>query len=347
MEIKQINFKSCCSFHPQELPEAAETVARGGFVNWGEKNDFCNTLYDCYLDCSILGSCINALTDYVSGSGVSEDKIINRSGELLSELLQRVVFDYLLLGNATVQVIKNKKGEVAELSYVDVRNCRLSEDGDFVYYSKKWGAYTKQMKKFDRWKKDSDAGNSILWMKSPKTKNVYGSPIWGSALREVLTYIEASKINYSTTLNHFAPTTLISFNNGTPPDEVMDDIEQAIINKYTGADGTNIMLTWSDSKDNAPEILSFDTTNYSEKYITIENACRKAILSTFRCSGQLVGLIEGQTSFNSVEFLGSFSLWKTTVARPIQTEIEKMFQKMGIEFRMNEFIVDFGEEEEV
>lgn len=180
----------------------------------------------------------------------------------------------------------------------------------FVMYSKKWGNYTKNMKKFPRWRYDNVDGNSILWMKSPKTKGVYGKPIWSSALREVLTYTEASKINYSTALNHFAPTTLISFNNGTPSDEEMDDIEQAIINKYTGADGTNIMLTWSDSKDNAPEILSFDTANYTEKFTTIANACRNAILASFRCSGQLIGLIEGQTSFNSVEFADSFSLYK-------------------------------------
>lgn len=107
MEKKQINFKSCCS-NTVDITQPEEIAARGGFMQWGSDNLFPETLIGCFEDCSILATCVNSITDYIAGNGVDNDVVINREGELLSELIQRIVFDYILTGNATVQIIRNK-----------------------------------------------------------------------------------------------------------------------------------------------------------------------------------------------------------------------------------------------
>lgn len=336
-----------CENHCKSIPTVSETVARSGFVEFGDDNRLFDTFLECYSENSILGTTVNAITDFISGGGLENDYSINRNNEYLSELLQKVVLDYMIHGNATIQVVRNKKGDVAELNYIDVRNCRLSNDGKYVFYSKKWGKYTKDMRKYERFTKDSSVGNSIFWIKSSKSKGFYGLPIWFSSLREVLTMIEASKRNYLSVLNGFTPSTLISFNNGVPSEDVMDELEQSVLNKYTTAEGANVLLTWSDDKEHAPEVSTIQTNDYTERYTTVIESCREAIYSAFRCSPQLIGITTTTTSFNNVEFLGAFSLYKTTVISVLQREIEKQISKLGIEIKFNEFTVDFGNNGEI
>lgn len=337
-----LQFRTCCNID-RDIPEAIETkVNNKDYILFGDDNDMPSVYLSCYEDCSILQSIVNSVSDYVAGCGINiEDFVINRKNETLVELLNKLTFDYIVFGAFTIQVIRNKMGEISELNWVDVRYTRLNEEGDKVYYNNNWGKYSRNIKVYDRFQTDVMSNNSIMYVKNTKSRNVYGTPIWSSSLRDVLTLIEASKLNYSDTLNHFTPAVVMSFNNGVPAEDIQDEIEQLVINKFSGSNGNNIMLTWSDDKEHAPEINSFDTNSYTDKYINVINCCKDNILTAFRCSPQLVGITTNTTSFNDVEFTNAFTLWKTTFIKPIQTEIEKAFSRLGINFNFNEFNVEF------
>lgn len=340
---KNLNMRCCCDTEIT-VPIPLETTMSGkDYVNLGQDNNFPQILFDTYTDCSILGSVINAVSDYVSGAGLDKsDKIINRKGQTLEELVQQVSLDYVLFGAFSVELIRNKLGELVEINFVDVRNVRLDESGDYVYYSKQWGKYNRNVKKYDRFKYNVNSPVSIMYYKNPKTRTIYGTPIWISALRSALTMIEASKLNYTSVLNAFVPNTIISFNNGIPSDDVQDEIEQMVLDKFTGSNGSHLMLNWADSKETAPEVSSFTTEDYTTRYTTVMDACRNDILSAFRCSGQLVGVLPEQTGFNSIEYKDAFSLFKETVIKPIQKEIEKAFEIIGVPIKLNEFEVEFA-----
>ena len=346
--MKKENIKMRCCGHDERwsIPEPVETVTSGkAWTNWGADNQFPNTLYECYTDCSILGSVINAVSDYVAGSGVTgDDPVVNREGEKLSELLQRVVLDYVIFGQFSIQIIRNKLGEIKELNYIDVRNCRLNEDGDKVYYCKAWGKYARNVVEYDRWQDGVEHPVSVFYYKNPKARNVYAQPMWGAALRDALTCIEASKSNYMSLLNGFAPNTIISFTNGTPSDDVQDEVEALVMDKFTGSDGSRLMLTWSDSKEQAPEVKSFTTEDYTQRYEAVMNASKANILAAFRVSAQLVGIASQETGFSNIEYRESFNIFKTTVVRTIQSEIERAFKKIGYEFTLNEFMLPASDE---
>lgn len=340
----KLNFRCCQDTElTVEIPLAIESTVTGkGYVNFGVDNLMPQVYYDCYNECSVLQSIINTVTDYVLGDDMEgENPIVNRQGDDLRTLLTKAVFDYIIFGAFSLQVIRNGFNKIAELNYIDVRFVRLDETGEYVYYSKTWSKYCRDIKKYDRFNTNNPVPNSIFYFKNFKSRGIYGTPIWASSLREVLTLIEASKINFSSTLNHFAPTTLINFSNGIPSEDVQDEIESRVIAKFTGAEGNNIMLNWSDDKEHAPEIMNFDSTNYTDKYTAVVESCKKTILVAFRCNGQLVGLIEGQTGFNDVEFTNSFVLFKQTVINPLQREIEKAFKMLGFNFNLIPFEVKF------
>lgn len=340
---EKINFRCCDPRDHDGIPVATESKTNGkDWINWGKDNQYPQTLFEAYGECSTLGSVINAVTEYTAGSGLTNDKVINRKGDMLSDLVQQIVLDYITTGNATVQVIRNKNNEIVELNYVDVRYCRQDEDGENIYYSKKWTAYARDIKKYPAYKHNGTEPSSIYWMKAPRTKTIYAQPMWGSALREVLTMIEASKVNYNTVLNNFAPNTMIAFANGVPSDDVQDQIEQKIIDKFTGANGTNIMISWSDDREHTPEITAFEAGDFTAKYNTIIDSCSQRILAAFRCSAQLIGISTQETGFSDIEYTNSFSLFKATVIKPLQKQIEAFFKKLDINFELNEFIVTFA-----
>ena len=52
-------------------------------------------------------------------------------------------------------------------------------------------------------------------------------------------------------------------------------------------------------------------------------------------------MLPEQTGFNSVEYLNAFALYKETVVKPLQQEIEDAFKRLGYDITLNEFVVEF------
>ena len=345
---KQMFFKSCMSSFSSDVPIIEEVkVNNKGYVFFGSDNNVPEQLFNLYNDCTILQTVINGTADYIAGAGLVDEKqdiIINRQDEKLSDLISKIALDYVLFGSFAIQVIKNKLNKVAELNYIDVRNIRLSEDATRVYYNKGWGKYARDIKEYERFTKETTNPNTILYVKNPKSRGVYGLPIWNGAIRDIATLIEASKQNYSNLKNGFSPNVLISFNNGIPSEEIQQDIEDAIIDKYTSAEGNKILLSFADSADTAPTITSFSTEDYTPRYQLVIDSCRESILSAFRASSQLFGIAPDRTAFNSIEYKEAFTLFNSTVIAPIQREIEKAFNKLGFDFTIKPFNIDFNNE---
>ncbi len=340
---KEINLRCVDYIHDfvEDIPVPLITKQSGkDFMNYGPNNDMPQIYKDAVNDCSILGSVVDTITTYVSGAGVDNDREIDNQGTMLSELLEKMIYDYISIGAAAVQILRNPYGEVVKLCYVDASNVRLNEDETFVYYCKNWGRYNRDIRKYDRWTKDNKSPNAIMYIKNSKSRDIYGQPIWASSLRDALTMIEASKSNYNSVLNQFSPNTLISFNQGIPDPETKDEMERAVLNKYSGSNGAKIFMTWCDSQDTAPTVQSFSAEDYTEKYTAVMETAKSNILSAFRVSPQLVG-IPNNTGFAAEEFEDAYQLLYATQIRPIQDYFEKQFKKINIIFKFNEFNVEF------
>ena len=325
------------------IPLPIESKVSGKeYINYGEDNLFPQMIDNLVDDCSTLGTVVSMVSTYITGAGVDNDKEINKEGMLLSELLEKVVYDYIKQGAFAVQLLRNPYGELVSINYVPVANCRLDENGDYVFIANKWEKYTRNIKRYDRWKNGETKPNTIMYVKDTKCRGTYGSPLWKSALRDALTLVEASKSNYNSIINNFQPNTLISFNQGIPDEQTKDDMEKAILNKYCGSDGSKILLTWSDSQDTAPTVQSFNSEDYTAKYQAVMETSRQNILCSMRVSEQLVGISSQATGFNSLEYENSYKLLYATQIRPMQDFIEKQFRKLNVNFKFQEFKITFA-----
>lgn len=311
------------------------------YLAYGVNNDMPSVYSNAVDECSILGSVVDTITTYISGGGVDNDREIDNQGTMLSELLPKMVYDYLAIGACAVQILRNPYGDIAKLCYIDATCVRLNEDETKVYYSKNWGRYNRDIRVYDRWDKTNKSPNAIMYIKNQKSKDLYGKPVWHSSLRDALTMIEASKANFNSIVNQFAPNTLISFNSGIPDPETKDAMERSVLDKYSGSNGAKIFMTWCDSADTAPTVQNFSAEDYTDKYNAILETCKSNILSAFRVSPQLIG-IPNNTGFASEEFEDAYKLLYATQIRPIQDYIERQFGKLNINFKFKEFQIQFS-----
>lgn len=347
---KDINLRCVDFLHEyidNEIPiPVINKVSGKDWLAFGVNNDMPEVYKDAVDECSILGSAVEMITTYVAGAGVEGDREVDKQGTMLSELLEKMIYDYMSIGAAAVQILRNAYGDIVHLCYVDASCVRLNEDETYVYYSKNWCKYNRDIRKYDRWVKGSKSPNSIMYIKNPKTRDLYGQPIWNSSLRDALTMIEASKANYNSILNQFAPNTLISFNSGIPDPETKDEMERSVLAKYSGSTGTKIFMTWSDSADTAPTVQNFSAEDYTDKYNAIIETAKTNILSAFRVSPQLIA-IPNNTGFAAIEYQDAYELLYATQIRPIQDYFEKQFAKLNINFKFNEFRVEFHRPDDV
>lgn len=335
------------------IPNPDEKVDSGkDFVSFGTGNQYPDFLYDCYTNCSILQSIVNGLTDYVAGSGFvneeTNDKIINNHDETWGDLIAKWTSDYIIFGAFAVQAIRNGLGQINELYWIDVRRVRLDEDGEYVYYSKEWKKYGRDAKKYPRLQGPNIHGSSIFYFKNPKSRGIYGLPMWSSAVKDVTTAIEISNFHLSSILNNFAPSAIVNFNNGVPSEEQQNDIEKRLNEKFSGSDNASrLLVSFNDNKEQAVSIERLAEDSFDQKYAALAKSVRENIFVAFRAQPQLFGTDPDRTGFNSVEYSQSFKLFKKTVVEPIQREIEGAFKRMdpAFDFQLKEFEIQFEEQQ--
>lgn len=327
-----------------------EKIAGRDYVIFGEQNTYPMFLSDLYENSTTLAACINAVSDYVFAHGITDEEkgkeFINKNKETFNEVLKLLVNDYIAYGAFTFQMIGNEFGEPVEMYYIDVRKVRLSEDGKKVYFNKKyWMKSNKDTIVYDRYN-GTLSKNCIFYFKRPQSKSFYGLPLWYPALKHVMTDCEIANFHHSAITNNFAPSAIISFNNGTPSDEVQDEIEEKINKKFVGTNNASrFLLLFNEDKEHAAELLRMTEDNFDQRYNALAKTVQENILAAFRVSSALVGIMPQQTGFNSVEYESAFKLYRETVVKPLQKEIESALHRVGIDIEFTEFDVQFGEPE--
>lgn len=348
-EAKKLNFHIVPAKATEYPKPIEEKISGKEYVFFGKDNLYPLFMSGLYENSATLAACINSLTDYVFAHGITdEDKgqqQVNKNKETFDEILKLAVNDYIAYGAFALQMIGNDYGEVVELYYIDVRKVRLSEDGKKVYFNKdNWLKSNRKTITCERFRGNEKTKNCIFYYKRPQSKSFYGLPLWFPALKHVMTDTEIANFHHSAITNNFAPSVIISFNNGVPSEEIQDQIEEKLTRKFVGTDNAaRFIVTYNDDKEHATDIARLSEDNFDQKYDALSKTTRDNILAAFRVSSALVGIMPQQTGFNSVEYESAFKLYKETVVKPLQQEIESALKRVGIEIQFTEFEVKFDE----
>ena len=89
-----------------------------------------------------------------------------------------------------------------------------------------------------------------------------------------------------------------------------------------------MMISFSDSKENAPEVLSLSSDDFADRYDSLEKRNKQQIYCAFRATPVLFGLTAEANGFATNEYRDSYKLFNKTVVNPIQADIIDAFDKI-------------------
>ena len=350
MDKKILKFTTIVN-ETKEIPKlVCQSAKNAPYVKYGANNDFPDYIFELYTNSSQFNSIVETMKNYILGNGISSNfhlKIVNRKGDSFENFIEKLIYDYLIFGSFSFQVTRNKLGNISELNWIDIRYARTNEDEDKIYYSTEWSKNRRQPKVYDRFTIGSQFPTSIFYYKGRRTRDVYGVPMYLAALTslEISTQIPEYHLNNLT--NGFHPSAIVNFCNGSNlSEDVMDEIEDSIKEKFTGVkNASKILLSFNDDMAHRTTIERLPDDGHVDIYNTLKDSVEKDIYTAFRINKLLMGNGEDSTGFNKQSYIEAFSLYNQTVIQPIQRELEEVINGVLGEgaLHFDEFTIDWSE----
>ena len=328
-----------------------ETPVHGKeYIEWGDMNAFPDYLYSLAESVPTLRSIINGTVDFIAGDEVTilpinpawEPGVMNGRGDTITEQVRDLGGDEMTIGGFAIQVIRGRDGRPCETYYLPVRYIRANKDCDVFYYCEDWG---KKYGKKDvivypafipgleeKWFEMDEAqrnahASSILFVKVDKTRT-YPIPVYAAAVKACETERMVDEYHLNAVANGFNPSMIINFNNGVPTDQMKEQIENDIDEKFGGPrNAGRFIISFNPNKESATTFEVPQITDFGEKYKALAETCRERIFNSFRAYPNIFGLSTA-TGFSVEEFDSAFKLYNRTMVRPVQRMIADAYDKI-------------------
>lgn len=323
------------------------------WVSYGDDNNYFEYLIDRYNGSPTNNAAINGIAEMIYGKGLDAtdgDKNESQYDEmkelLTKDCMKKICYDYKMMGQAALQIIYTKdRKKVAQVEHMPVETlraekCNSKGEIEAYFYHSNWAEY----KKSDKLKRIPAFGFSnspleILYIKPYRAGYKYYSPVdYQGGLQYAELEEEIANYHINNIQNGLAPSMLINFNNGVPPEEQREMIERSIVEKFSGSSNAGrFILAFNDSKELAATIDPVQLSDAHQQYQFLsDESMRKVMVSHRIVSPMLVGIKDSSGLGNNAEELQTASvLMDNTVIRPMQVtildELEKVLMYNGIE----------------
>ena len=306
------------------------------FIAWGTDNQYPGYLFSLYEDCATLQSIINGTVDFVCGNEITcnlpiFEKTVNKNGDTILDIIQRISTDYLIFGGFALQVIRNAIGEITELYWVDFTKIRSDRKNEVFFYSEDWCKSYGRVKYivYPKFNEVDSNPSSIFYYKGNKTRSTYPTPLYNAAITSCELEKKINEFHLNEISNNFLTSKIINFNSGVPDDDLKNEIERNLNEKFAGSENAGrILISFNANKDSETTVTDLPMDDFADRYEALHKRSRDQIFTAFRATPNLFGLMTETTGFNEQEFFEAFKLYNRTAVRPIQQIITKSFDKI-------------------
>ena len=359
IEKAQIKLSALNPYLQDNKVENVEKEISGvDFIAWGTDNQYPGYLFSLYEDCATLQSIINGTVDFVCGNDIScnlpiFEKIVNKNGETISDIIQRISTDYLIFGGFALQVIRNAIGEITELYWIDFTKIRSDKKNEVFFFSEDWCKSYGRVKYiiYPKFNPNDSNPSSIFYYKGNKTRGTYPTPIYNAAITSCELEKKINQFHLSEINNNFLTSKIINFNSGVPDDDLKNEIERNLNEKFSGSENAGrILISFNNNKDSETTVADIPQDEFGERYDSLAKRSTSQIFTAFRATPNLFGLPTETTGFNQQEFSESFKLYNRTAVKPIQKVIVDTFDKIfGVDgsITIEPFNLEYDSEQEV
>lgn len=321
------------------VPDVVDKKTSKKYINWGEDNKLPNYLWDNYLSCSNLQAIVNTVVDFVIGEGI--DTVFSQ--ESFAENIQKWVTDYILFGGFTVEGLRNRNGDIAQLNYINVMNVRVDEELTTAFLSNNWGSWSgKDIIELPLYKEDEKQPHFIYYFRGNITRNINPIPMYIASLKSIEILNNVKNFHLNNLTNGFTASTIINLNDGTIKTRELAEIKKQLEEKFTGSSnaGKFILMNGGD-KEHEATVVRLDADNFGDLYKALTESSENDLYVAFRINPMLVG-VNVQTGFSKEEFENAFALYNSTVITPIKNIFIKQFEKLGVPVSFRDFKINWA-----
>ena len=328
-------------FKTIDLPKIKERADKE-WVNYGEKNLYPDFLINLFNTSSMHHTCVVAKADATYGRGIKNwgDEIVNSHGETMNEVFEKVVMDYQTFGGYSLNVIWSKDGsQIAEYYHIpfnDVRSGKMNEDErvENYYYSVDWTNVRKykpvEYRAFSVTdNQDDDASQIFYYYDYTLGQSYYPLPSYVAATNDIDIDARVSRFHSNNLANGLSPSLMLTFRNGTPSEDEMDEIWKDINKTFGGEENAGRAFINFTEPGREPTVEAIDSAN-DDYYVTLEARITSRILTAHRITSPLLLGIKDSAGFssNAEEIRVAFNHFLGTVVIPDQKKLLKSFGKI-------------------
>jgi len=322
-----------------------------GTEDW--KNLYPQFLIDLYYNSSTHAAIVNQTSEMIAGEDlVAEENDINleayvklkkflrhaNSNESLHQVIKKVAFDFKLQGAYALHIVWNRdRTEINSVFHVPVERVRAGRPNemgkvDTFFISADWGN-TRTNKPYPIAAfnvNDRTSGSQLIYSGAySPNMDIYHTPDYIAGCNWALVDQKVAEFHLNNIENGFAGSYFVSFANGIPTQEERRQIEQSLVDKFTGASNSGkFVLTFSDDKTRVPEITPISVSDADKQYLALQELLVSNICAAHRITSKTLMGIDTANGFssNADELINAANFYQNTVVRGFQLNILNTLQ---------------------
>ena len=307
------------------------------YIEIGVDNQYPHFLEDLFASSSIHGAIVKGVSEMIYGGGLtSETKDQNieqwlKVKQIFGDetCLKRASGDLKLYGQCYLNVIWSvDRSTISEVHHIPASTirCGIADDEDNInvfFHSTNWSD-TKEIPRPipDLNTSDRTAASQLVQIKMYSPLSFYyGLPDYLASTSYIHVDASLATFHLNSILSGFFPSTIINFNDGVPTQEERMELERLVLDKFGGAGGQKVLMTFNDGADSAPTVESFAMQDQHKTFDYLSKEVQTKILSGHRVTTPLLFGVRnegGGFGSNADEMRDGYDLFSNTVVKPMQ-----------------------------
>lgn len=323
-------------FDDSKIPEFKEIRGKQ-WVYFGEDNMYPDYLVKLFNKSAKHNAIINGKVNYINGEGffskVENDSTnrfiyrMNSAGEGLNDIAKKCALDIEIFGGFYLNFIPDKLGRLSEIYHLDFNKVRANDDGSQFFYKNDWSSSKEKPKEYPAFNPKKMVPSIFQFKEYRPGLRTYPLPGYVGSINYIESDIEVSKHTLTNAKSGFSVSKLVNFFNGEPAPEMQRDIQKRLEKKFTGSDGSKIMVSFNNDVLKAPTILDLGASDLTKEDFQRVDAL---IVSNIMAGHQittptLFGIAEPGKLGTKNELRMAYEIFNNTYVSNKQRTLEKVF----------------------
>jgi len=293
-------------------PDVVEEKSKDWVLN-GKKNSFYQYIIDRYNGSPTNAAIINSYIDLILGKGLIATNAKSNIQDwvkfktlLSSRDLRRIIADFQLFGEASIQVVKNKGKGLSGIYHIPKQYIAPqieNEDGEIegYWYTKNWAKVNQNPPEYFPAFGTSNEAIEIMVIKPYKAgKNYYSDPDYIAGLPYAMAEEEIANYYVSHIENGLSFGYIINIPNGNSLSEEEKTIfERQIKNKLTGSSNAGKFVLSFNGVDAEITVTSIEVNDAHKQWEYLTNESRRQLLISHRVTSPMLFGIKDNTGLGN------------------------------------------------